>query len=76
MSGEYGTHRPLEGTDADVFRVLMEWIHSESGGWEREAARHWAVVHLLEDPDRCRRIGYGIHRGGPPGAKGEPGVPE
>ena len=70
MSGEYGSHDPLEGTDAEVFRVLMEWTHEE-----HISDRHWAVVHLLEDPDRCRRIGYALHRCGPPGAIGEPGVP-
>ena len=75
MSGEYGSHDPLEDTESDVFRVLSEWIRAESGGWQRQGERHWAVVHLLEDPDRCRRIAYAIHRTGPPGPIGEPGVP-
>ena len=67
-----GSHPSLTGFDASVKVLLSNWI----GAREPGSDRHREVIELLEDPDRCRRIAYAIHRTGAPGYRGEPGVPE
>ena len=66
-----GSHPSLTGFDASVKGLLSNWIGACEPGFDR----HRAVIELLEDPDRCRRIAYAIHRTGPPGYRGEAGKP-